>query len=113
MSALRKMIVIDEAPVAAEVAASKFKNIALFFAAPFIALAYVVALPFYGFGVVALLAVRAALKYEKLPALAAALRRIAIAVAAPFVGLAFAVLFPFIGLALLLGLAGKAATARA
>ena len=46
-----------EAP-AAEPAArrSALKNIALFFAAPFIGLAYIVALPFVGLGIMAVLA---------------------------------------------------------
>jgi hypothetical protein len=43
-------------PIPAE---SKLKNIALFFAAPFIGLVYAVMLPFVGIGLLALTAVRA------------------------------------------------------
>jgi hypothetical protein len=112
MTALRKQIVA-EAPVAEVATAGGLKNVALFFAAPFIGLAYIVALPFYGLAVLAMLAARVAGKNENLRVLGVALKQIAMAIAAPFVGLAFVVFFPVIGLALLLGMAGKAATARA
>ncbi|MGA2891634.1 MAG: response regulator [Xanthobacteraceae bacterium] len=103
-----------EATVAAPApAGSLVKNIALFFLAPFIGLAYIVALPIYGFGVLAVLAGRAALKNAKVKAIALVLKHTAMVFAAPFVGLAYVVLFPFIGLALLLWMAGKAATAKA
>ena len=48
-----------EAPAAA---VSALKNMVLFFAAPFIGLAYIVALPFVGLGFLAMLAVRTAAK---------------------------------------------------
>ena len=44
--------------------ASVLKNILLFFAAPFIGLAYIIALPIVGLGAIAVLAVRAAAKYD-------------------------------------------------
>jgi CheY-like chemotaxis protein len=100
--------VVDAAP-----AGSPVKNIALFFLAPFIGLAYIIALPIYGFGVLAVLAARAALKNAKVKAVVLVLKQVAMVFAAPFVGLAYVVLFPFIGLALLLWMAGKAATAKA
>ena len=102
------VVATDAAP-----AGSALKNIALFFLAPFIGLAYIVALPIYGFGVLAVLAGRAALKNAKVKAIALVLKHTAMVFAAPFVGLAYVVLFPFIGLALLLWMAGKAATAKA
>ncbi len=92
---------------------SVLKNIALFFAAPFIGLAYIVAIPFVGLGMIALLAGRVAAKNETVKAAAVVLKHVAMAIAAPFVGLAYVVLFPFIGLALLLWMAGKAAAAKA
>ncbi len=103
-----------EAP-AAEVApaGSMLGNILLFFAAPFIGLAYIVAMPFYGLAVLALLAGRVAAKNETVKVAARVLKHVAMVIAAPFVGLAYVVLFPFIGLALLLWMAGKAVTARA
>jgi CheY-like chemotaxis protein len=102
-----------EAPVA-EVAraGSMLGNILLFFAAPFIGLAYIMAMPFYGLAMVAFLAVRAAAKNATVKAAAIVLKHVAMVVAAPFVGLAYVVLFPFIGLALLLWMAGKAVAAK-
>ncbi len=105
---------VAEAPEA-EVApaGSMLGNILLFFAAPFIGLAYIAAMPFYGLAVLAFLAGRAAAKNETVKAAAIVLKHVAMVVAAPFVGLAYVVLFPFIGLALLLWMAGKAMAAKA
>jgi hypothetical protein len=87
-------------------------NIALFFAAPFIGLAYIIALPFVGLGAIAVLAVRAALKYDAVRTVAVTLKTIAMVFVAPLLGLAYVVLFPFIGLATLFWLAGRAVMAR-
>ena len=58
-------VVTNTAPVEAPAATgSTLKNIALFFAAPFIGLAYIVALPVVGLAVLAVLAGRFAGKYE-------------------------------------------------
>jgi len=92
---------------------NRLVSIALFFVAPFIGLAYMIALPFYGFGVAAVLLGRMALSNARISAAVTVLRHVAMLAAAPFVGLAYIVLFPFIGLALLLWMAGKAATAKA
>jgi CheY-like chemotaxis protein len=102
-----------EAPVA-EVAraGSMLGNILLFFAAPFIGLAYIMAMPFYGLAMVAFLAARAAARNATVKAAAIVLKHVAMVIAAPFVGLAYVVLFPFIGLALLLWMAGKAVAAK-
>ncbi len=102
-----------EAP-AAEVApaGSMLGNILLFFAAPFIGLAYIVAMPFYGLAMLALLAGRVAAKNATVKAAARVFKHVAMVIAAPFVGLAYVVLFPFIGLALLLWMAGKAAAVK-
>ena len=86
-------------------------NIALFFAAPFIGLAYIIALPFVGLGAIAVLAVRAALKYDAVRKVAVTLKTIAMVFVAPVLGLAYVVLFPFIGLATLFWLAGRAVMA--
>ncbi len=105
--------VAAEAPVAeAASVGSVLKNIALFFAAPFIGLAYIVALPFVGLGMIALLAARVAAKNEMAKAAAVMLKHVAMAIAAPIVGLVYVVFFPFIGLALLLWMAGRAAMAK-
>ena len=90
---------------------SVLKNIALFFAAPFIGLAYIVAFPFVGLGMLAVLAGRAAAKNGALKAVAVTLKHVAMLLAAPIFGLVYMLLFPFIGLALLLWMAGKAAVA--
>ena len=102
-----------EAPVA-EVAraGSMLGNILLFFAAPFIGLAYIMAMPFYGLAMVAFLAARAAAKNATVRAAAIVLKHVAMVIAAPFIGLAYVVLFPFIGLALLLWMAAKAVAAK-
>ena len=60
----------------------------------------------------AVLATRAALKIDKVRAVAVTLKNIAMVFAAPVLGLAYVVLFPFIGLASLLWLAGRAVAAR-
>jgi CheY-like chemotaxis protein len=91
---------------------SKLKNILLFFAAPFIGLAYIVAFPFVGLGILAVLAGRVAAKNEKVKAVATTLRHVAMVFAAPVFGLAYIVLFPFLALATLFWLAGRAVAGR-
>jgi CheY-like chemotaxis protein len=91
---------------------SALLNILLFFAAPFIGLAYIIALPIVGLGAIAVLATRAALKIDKVRTVAVPLKHIAMVFAAPVFGLVYVVLFPFIGLATLLWLAGRAVVAR-
>src|SRR5208282_3996503 len=82
-----------EAP-AAEVApaGSMLGNILLFFAAPFIGLAYIVAMPFYGLAMLALLAGRVAAKNATVKAAVRVFKHVAMVIAAPFVGLAYVVL---------------------
>ncbi len=81
-------------------AATALKNIALFFAAPFIGLAYIVALPIVGLGLLAVMAARAAARIE-------AVRTIGMMIAAPFIGLAFVAFFPLVGLGLLAWMGGR------
>jgi CheY-like chemotaxis protein len=94
-----------EAPAAA---VSALKNMVLFFAAPFIGLAYIVALPFVGLGFLAMLAVRTAAKIEGVRTVGLVLKYCVMAIAAPFVGLVCIVFFPFIGLAMLAWIGGRA-----
>jgi len=102
-----------EAPQAEPAAdGSTLANILMFFAAPFIGLAYIVVFPFVGLGYMAVLATRAALKIDKVGAVAVTLKHIAMVFAAPVFGLAYVILFPFIGLATLAWLAGRAVMAR-
>ena len=111
---------VQTAPVTAEAdlpetvgKASALKNILLFFAAPFIGLAYIVVLPFAGMGVFAVLAVRAASKVGAVNKSVMVAKHVGMAIAAPMVGLAYILFFPLIGLGTLLWLAGRAAVVRA
>jgi hypothetical protein len=100
-----------EAPTEARVAAPEggtLKNIALFLAAPFIGLAYIVAFPFVGLVVLAVLAGRAAAKFEAVKTVGLVLKNVGLVVVAPVLGLAYVVFFPFIGLAALAWLGGRA-----
>jgi hypothetical protein len=69
----------------------RVKNVALFFAAPFIGLAYLLAFPFVGFAMLAWIAGKAAMKSDKA-------RPIALALAAPFVAIAFVTVGPIVAL---------------
>ena len=91
---------------------SALRNILLFFAAPFIGLAYIVVFPFVGLGMMAVLAAREANKIPRLHAIGVTMKNIAMVFAAPVFGLVYVLLFPFIGLASLLWLAGRAFAAR-
>ena len=94
---------------AAEAEGSTLKNILLFFAAPFLGLAYIVALPFVGLSFLAVVAVRAAANIEALRTVGLVLKNVVMAMATPFVGLAYVVFFPVIGLAMLAWIGGRAA----
>ena len=105
-------------PVAAEVpaaestsVASVLKNIALFFAAPFIGLAYIITLPFVGFGFLAIMAVRAAAKIETLKTVGRMLRTAGLSIGVALIGLVYVAFFPFIGLAMLIWTGGRAVVA--
>jgi hypothetical protein len=67
------------------------KNIALFFAAPFVGLVYLLAFPFVGFAMLVWIAGKAIMKNDKA-------RPIALAIAAPFIALAFVTVGPIVGL---------------
>jgi CheY-like chemotaxis protein len=108
--------VAHEVPVTEPAAAgSALNNILLFFAAPFIGLAYIIALPVVGLAVLAVLAGRAAAKYEAVRTAAVALKDVGMTIAAPMLGLVYVLIFPVIGLAVLAWLGGRAVvgTARA
>jgi hypothetical protein len=103
-------VVTNNAPAeveAPETAGGTLKNIALFFAAPFIGLAYIIALPVVGLAVLAVLAGRLAARYEAVNNAAVALKNVGLAVAAPMLGLVYVVFFPLIGLAVLAWLGGR------
>jgi CheY-like chemotaxis protein len=101
-----------EAEAEAPAKGGLIKNVLLFFAAPFIGLAYIIALPFVGLGIFAVLATRLALKYDAVRTAGLLIKHVAMVFVAPLVGLAYVIAFPFLGLAALVWLAGKAVVAR-
>jgi hypothetical protein len=82
------------------------KGIALFLAAPFIALAYLLALPLVGCGALVWIAAKALA--QKVPVV----KTIALAVAAPFIGLAFILATPVLGLGVMARLGAASLAAR-
>ena len=91
---------VTAAPAVAE-KESVVKNIALFFAAPFIGLAYLLAFPFIGLGILAWRGGRELMKYRAVNRIAVFMKHFSLLVAAPLLGLAYIVALPFIGLAML------------
>jgi hypothetical protein len=88
--------------------ASFVKNVALFAAAPFIALVYIIALPFVGLGLLVVMGARAAARNEVGKAIGRIARIAAIVLATPVVTLTTVVLFPFVGLLTLVVIGGRA-----
>jgi hypothetical protein len=82
------------------------KGIALFLAAPFIALAYLMALPVVGLAALAWIAAKA------LAARVPVVKTIALAIAAPFIGLAFILVAPVVGLGALVRMGSASLAAR-
>jgi len=88
--------VADVVAVEEEKQGSRAKNIALFLAAPFIGLAYVVAMPFVGAGMIIWFGGKAlAAQLAKLPA---SVKRAGLMAAAPTLGLGFILALPLIGI---------------
>ena len=85
------------------------KNIALFFAAPFIGLLYLLTFPIVGLGMLAWTAIEAQKKKSEeaaatqaaTPAKPSALKHFTLLIAAPFIGLAFFIVGPIVGLCML------------
>jgi CheY-like chemotaxis protein len=85
------------------------KNVALFLAAPFVGLAYILAFPIVGLGMLAWTAIQAQKKKSEAaakvqgaaPAKPSALRSFSLMIAAPFIGLAFFIVAPIVGLCML------------
>lgn len=76
-------------------------NVALFFAAPFIGLVYLLAFPVIGLALLLWIGYKAVMENKKT-------RPIAIAIAAPVIALAFVTVGPFVGLGALAWAGGKA-----
>jgi CheY-like chemotaxis protein len=87
---------------------STAKNIALFLAAPFIGLAYLLAFPLVGLGMLAWMGIKPMMKYPAMKKIAGGLKTTGMVVAAPFIGLAFILALPFVGLATLAWMGVKA-----
>src|SRR5476649_425876 len=77
------------------------KNVALFLIAPFIGLAYLLAFPVIGFGMLIWIAAKAAMKNEKA-------RPVAMVIAAPAIALVFVTVGPIIALGALASMGAKA-----
>ena len=88
-------------PIGAVRLGKRVKNVALFFAAPFIGLAYLLAFPVIGFALLIWMAAKAVMKNDKA-------RPVAFALAAPFIGLAFVTVGPIAGLGALAWFGAKA-----
>lgn len=80
------------------------KNIALFFAAPFIGLAYLLAFPVIGLALALWIGYKAAMKNKTV-------RNVALAAVAPVIALAFLTVGPVLGLGALAWAGGKALVA--
>ena len=103
------------APSGVKSIARFLKNVALFFAAPFVGLAYILAFPIVGLGMLAWTAIQAqkrkadeAAKAQASPAKPSVLKSFSLMVAAPFIGLMFFVLGPIVGLCMLAWFAVRA-----
>jgi CheY-like chemotaxis protein len=101
--------VAEPAPAVKE---SALKNIALFFAAPFIALAYIIAFPFVGAAMLTWYGAQAAAKSSALAKVGMVVKNIGLLLAAPFIALAYIIVFPLVGLAMLAWMGLRALLAR-
>lgn len=112
-AALQSPALAPDAPAeaAVEAPANRIRDIALFFAAPFIGLVYALFLPVVGLGIAAKYGYEAMLQNARLRPAAIGLRWAGTLVAAPFIGLAYIVVLPFAGIATLAWMAGRAAFA--
>jgi CheY-like chemotaxis protein len=91
---------------------SAWKSIALFLAAPFIGLVYMLAGPFIGLGMLAWMGTRELARHRATRKIARYVKDVVLFLAAPFVGLVYVVLFPFIGLGMLAWMGVKALAKR-
>lgn len=84
------------------------KSVALFFAAPFFGLAYIVAFPFVGLGIAAWFGVKALMKHAAARKTAQFMMWVGMFAVAPLLGLALVILLPVIGAAMLVWVGGRA-----
>jgi len=111
-------VVAPDAPVEPEpvveapARGGRVRDIALFFAAPFIGLIYAVFMPFVGLGVLAWMGGKALVRRGAVRRAGHAIATVAKMVFMPFVGLAYLIVLPFAGLAALAWVAGRALVGR-
>jgi CheY-like chemotaxis protein len=80
---------------------STLKNVALFFAAPFVGLAYILAFPFIGIGMLAWMGAQELMKHRVPRIIAGVVKNVTLVIAAPLLGLAYIIALPLIGLVML------------
>lgn len=80
---------------------NRLKNLALFIAAPFVALAYAISLPFVGMAMLAWFGGKALRKIPVARKLLDAMKNVTLFIAAPFIGLAYVIAMPFVGIGML------------
>jgi CheY-like chemotaxis protein len=100
---------IDDAAPAPAQPQSTAKNVALFFAAPFIGLAYMLAFPLVGLGMLAWMGAQSMMKYPAVKKFAAGFKTAGMIIAAPLIGLFFILTLPLVGLVMLVWTGAKAA----
>lgn len=107
-----EVAVAAPAVTGANAVAQAVKNVALFFAAPFVGLAYILALPFVGFCMLAWIGGKAMMKHAATRKIAVLAKTAGMLIAAPFIGLAYILVLPFAGLAMLAWIGGRALLKR-
>lgn len=80
---------------------NRLKNLALFIAAPFVALAYAISLPFVGIAMLAWFGGKTLIKIPVARKLLVAVKNVTLFIAAPFIGLAYVIAMPFVGIGML------------
>jgi CheY-like chemotaxis protein len=92
--------------------AGTLKNIALFFAAPFVGLAYILAFPIVGLGMAVWIGSKALMKYPAFRNAAHVAKQVGMVVVGPLLGLAFVLLMPWVGAVMLAWIGGRAILKR-
>ena len=99
---------VEVAAPEAEPATHTLRNVALLLAAPFIGLAYAVAMPLVGLAALLWMGGKALLQTQAAKKAPTFLKNVALLAAAPFIGLVYAMAMPFVGMGFLVFTAAKA-----
>ena len=99
---------VEVAAPEAEQATHTLRNVALLLAAPFIGLAYAVAMPLVGLAALLWMGGKALLQTQAAKKAPTFLKNVALLAAAPFIGLVYAMAMPFVGMGFLVFTAAKA-----